>query len=633
MIIVPIEENHSGLASATDAKFRTPDMSDSGLEALGAGLAKLGDGGQQFATALDEKRRRELAAEIAAAHLDDHHQRNLDDAAAKKAYVDYSDQSAAMLHGENGILNHAGAEAHAAFPTLVAALADAHDEAMAPLDSVQRAIVGPALGERLRSDVARAAAHVRQQGEVEQQVQSRALQTVAARDAVAHAEQPDLHDHHMATGENAIRQQAMIGGTPDDERDQQLADYRSGVHADTIEALAARDPASAADWYAKFGGDLNEADRSRAETSLNPLAAKYLEGSHFGSAGLAGESNTAANPLSGVDLGQTTEGYANVLDAAASARASSNGTLIAHDDTHDSNDRYANLRSLVDRYPGSGTLLDANFVSDKAGDTPAIKKAHRALADRWRQMNQQQRLEDPELAMPAKALDAVRTQLLNFDPKLRGAVGTAASPAGTYVAEQILWQLEHKVLPSKIAGGYRFPIASDEALRPGGRSFAYLLGEVRDAASYALNARQKIAWKFFTSGEHPFTNEQAAGLIAALTLENNLDPDKWQNFKQGPLSGYGIAQWNKERRQNFANLMGKPLTGTSFEEQLAYVKYELEKGAYRHFGQQLHQQSDAYQAGFLTTKIYEAPDPRHREETSAYRGNYARQVLQEFAGH
>ncbi|CAN5639015.1 hypothetical protein BH10PSE14_BH10PSE14_00160 [soil metagenome] len=269
MIIVPIEENHSGLASATDAKFRTPDMSGSGLEALGAGLAKLGDGGQQFATALDEKRRRELAAEIAAAHLDDHHQRNLDDAAAKKAYVDYSDQSAAMLHGENGILNHAGAEAHAAFPTLVAALADSHDNAMAPLDSVQRAIVGPALGERLRGDVARAAAHVRQQGEVEQQVQSRALQVAAARDAVAHADQPDLHDHHMATGENAIRQQAMIGGTPDDERDQQLADYRSGVHADTIEALAARDPASAADWYARYGGSLNQRDASRVEATLN----------------------------------------------------------------------------------------------------------------------------------------------------------------------------------------------------------------------------------------------------------------------------------------------------------------------------------------------------------------------------
>ncbi|MEG3145597.1 hypothetical protein U1839_13125 [Sphingomonas sp. RT2P30] len=271
MIIVPIEENHSGLASATDAKFRTPDMSGSGLEALGAGLAKLGDGGQQFATALDEKRRRELAAEIAAAHLDVHHQRNLDDAAAKKAYVDYSDRAAALLQGDNGILNHEGADAHAAFPALVAALADSHDEATAPLNALQRAVVGPALGERLRSDVARAAAHVRQQGVVEQQSRSSALQVAAARDAVAHADQPDLHDHHMATGENAIRQQAMIGGTSDDELGQQLADYRSGVHADTIEALSARDPASAVDWYGRFGDNLNEVDKRRVATMLAPV--------------------------------------------------------------------------------------------------------------------------------------------------------------------------------------------------------------------------------------------------------------------------------------------------------------------------------------------------------------------------
>ncbi|HSI18853.1 MAG TPA: hypothetical protein VK980_13860 [Sphingomonas sp.] len=52
-IIVPIEENHEGIAGLTDAKFRAPDYSGSGLEALGAGLTKVGEGGAQFAAALD----------------------------------------------------------------------------------------------------------------------------------------------------------------------------------------------------------------------------------------------------------------------------------------------------------------------------------------------------------------------------------------------------------------------------------------------------------------------------------------------------------------------------------------------------------------------------------------------------
>jgi hypothetical protein len=64
-IIVPIEDNKVGLATATDAKFRAPESSGSGLEALGAGLVQLGAG-------LEERRRRAAEA-IAAAMLDDRH--------------------------------------------------------------------------------------------------------------------------------------------------------------------------------------------------------------------------------------------------------------------------------------------------------------------------------------------------------------------------------------------------------------------------------------------------------------------------------------------------------------------------------------------------------------------------------
>lgn len=43
-IIVPIEDNKVDLATATDTKFRAPDISGSGLEALGAGFVHLGAG-------------------------------------------------------------------------------------------------------------------------------------------------------------------------------------------------------------------------------------------------------------------------------------------------------------------------------------------------------------------------------------------------------------------------------------------------------------------------------------------------------------------------------------------------------------------------------------------------------------
>jgi hypothetical protein len=228
-IIVPIEDNKAGLATATDAKFRAPDYSGSGLEALGAGVVQLGAG--------FEERRRRAAEAIAAAMLDDRHQRNIDDAAAKKAYVDYSDGSHEALHGDDDLLNQQGADAHTAFPVTVEKLVDNHDKSLSKLDDVQRAAVAPSTNERLRSDVERAAEHVRRQGVAEQKWQGEQLQKAVARDAVNHADDPELFDHHLATGENAIRQQGRIDGLSDSEIAKKIADHRSGTIADAVAAL------------------------------------------------------------------------------------------------------------------------------------------------------------------------------------------------------------------------------------------------------------------------------------------------------------------------------------------------------------------------------------------------------------
>jgi muramidase (phage lysozyme) len=264
MIIVPIEENKVGIAGLSDARFRAADYGGSGLEAVGAGLAKLGEGAQQFASARDVKRQLESRT----IDLGDRHQRNLDDAAAKKAYIAFSNAAAPLLHGDDGILNRVGADAHDVFPDVAAGFADAYDQALAPLDPELRAAVAPALAERVRTYIALSGEHVREQGAVEQHRQSAELQQVAARDAVAHAANPDLHDHYMATGENAIRQQAQIDGVPDEQRDRQIADYVSRTHADTIDALAAHDPVRAAGWYARHGGNLTENDKQRLEAAL-----------------------------------------------------------------------------------------------------------------------------------------------------------------------------------------------------------------------------------------------------------------------------------------------------------------------------------------------------------------------------
>jgi len=300
MIIVPIIENKTGLATATDAKFRAPDYSGSGLEALGAGLAQLGEGGRQWAGGIAERRRRAAEA-IAEAMLDDRHQGNIDDAAVKQAYVDYSDLAHEALHGDDGLSKLRGAEAHTAFPALVGKLADHHDKALARLDEVQREVLAPMLGARLRNDVARAAAHVREQGKAEQHAQAEKLQLAAARDAVANFGDPELHDHHMATGENAIRQQGRIMKLSDKEVGRQVADYQSAVHAGTIEALIPHDPVHAAGWHARYGDKLNDFDKQRVEATLGPALADARAMTDVDAASTDDAATAPANPHAGDD--------------------------------------------------------------------------------------------------------------------------------------------------------------------------------------------------------------------------------------------------------------------------------------------------------------------------------------------
>jgi len=303
-IIVPVEDNQVGIAGLTNAKFKAADYSGSGLEALGAGLAKLGDGGQQLATALDKKRKRPRGAtaqedgdvQVTAA-LGDDHQHNLDDAAAKKAYVAFSDAAGPLLYGDHGILAREGTDADAAFPHVAAGLADAYDAALAPLSPEQRGNVAPALADRLQNYIALSGKHVREQGALEQHRQSGVFQQTALRDAVAHAGNADLHELYVQTGDNAIVRQGMIRGLPDSEIARQRSDYRSGAHADGIDTLVPQDAVHAAAAYARLRDGMSPATRARAEAALAPALAQQQAIADVDGLALTGAATAPVTPL------------------------------------------------------------------------------------------------------------------------------------------------------------------------------------------------------------------------------------------------------------------------------------------------------------------------------------------------
>ena len=83
-----------------------------------------------------------------------------------------------------------------------------------------------------------------------------------------------------------------------------------------------------------------------------------------------------------------------------------------------------------------------------------------------------------------------------------------------------------------------------------------------------MTNRQQAVEFFIYQG---WTLPQAAGIVANLEAESRLRPDAVGDGGQA----YGIAQWHPPRQAGFEALLGKPIKGSSFEDQLYWVHAEL----------------------------------------------------------
>lgn len=100
-----------------------------------------------------------------------------------------------------------------------------------------------------------------------------------------------------------------------------------------------------------------------------------------------------------------------------------------------------------------------------------------------------------------------------------------------------------------------------------------------------------------------WTKEQAAGISANLGLESNFNPAAVGDSGRA----YGAAQWHESRQQQFAKWAGKPMQGSSLDEQLGFVHYELTQGQEQGAGDLLRRAKSARDAGDIVSRKYERP--------------------------
>lgn len=99
-----------------------------------------------------------------------------------------------------------------------------------------------------------------------------------------------------------------------------------------------------------------------------------------------------------------------------------------------------------------------------------------------------------------------------------------------------------------------------------------------------------------------WTREQAAGIMSNLHAESGYRTD----IVGDGGKAHGIAQWHPPRQANFERLFNKKVLQASYEEQLAFVDWEL-RNTERRAGDLLRQQQSASGAGRVVSQHYERP--------------------------
>ncbi len=135
---------------------------------------------------------------------------------------------------------------------------------------------------------------------------------------------------------------------------------------------------------------------------------------------------------------------------------------------------------------------------------------------------------------------------------------------------------------------------------------------------------QKQAVDYFVA--QGWRKEQAAGLAANIAKESGFNPaavgDKGQ--------AYGIAQWHPDRQAEFERVFKKPIQGSSFADQLAFMQYELTQGRERAAGQRLKSATTPEAAAEVVSRYYERP--KKADEEAASRGVIASQIFSGMPG-
>ena len=208
------------------------------------------------------------------------------------------------------------------------------------------------------------------------------------------------------------------------------------------------------------------------------------------------------------------------------------------------------------------------------------------------------------------------TELIDGPGEMIGSNNINPDGSQQVSKESLDWALQDGATIYRPPAGSVAPVAGQPQSAPAGATSGASEVSTSTPTTHQQGIEQAVSY-FQGQG---WSREQAIGIVANLDAESGLDPNI-QQYGGGP--GYGLGQWEGPRQQDFKNWSGHDIHGSTFQEQLQFVQYELthsQAGA----GNALRGATTAEDAARVVTQQYERPADTAGE--SSRRADLARQI-------
>lgn len=254
MPVVPVEQNRVDIAEASGVKLRAPDMSGTGLEALGRGVQAVGQGLGQYAATQDQI------------------QQHADQINARASGIGFDTKARSIV---SDFANLQGADAvnqSADYQVRISALRKETLEGMG--NARQRAFLAPMLAESEGSALNAIADHSKKQQFTFAQGTYSSGVSNAQQAAVQMAGNPEQQAKSIDEGRQYLAQLGHLEGWDDNTKALKDKEFVSGIHAGVIDHLLAQPDQldAATGYYQAHKGEMTFAAQNAAEARFkDPL--------------------------------------------------------------------------------------------------------------------------------------------------------------------------------------------------------------------------------------------------------------------------------------------------------------------------------------------------------------------------